>query len=108
MNEVCKADNYRDKVFEMLPSLEVLDGEDKDGKFIESEDDDDDYGEEGELDMDDDILAQLDDDTRKRLQEGKIGPDELEALGLPPSMFLMGDEGGEDEQDEDPEAASKE
>ena len=48
MNEVCKADNYREKVFEMLPSLVWLDGETKDGLiYDDSEDDDDDY-EEGE------------------------------------------------------------
>ena len=63
-NKVCEVDNYTKEVFEMLPTLEVLDCQNKEGEFVESEEDDDDYGEEGELDLEDDLLAQLDEDTK--------------------------------------------
>ena len=56
--------------------------------------------------MDDDLLAQLDEDTKKRLREGKMTAEELEAIGLDPGL-LDPDEGEEDEQEE-PEDEVKE
>jgi acidic leucine-rich nuclear phosphoprotein 32 family protein A/C/D len=53
-NDITKVENYRDEVFKALPKLQVLDGFDRDGQQIESDDDDDEddlegeYGEEGE------------------------------------------------------------
>ena len=47
--------------------------------------------------MDEDLLAQLDDETKKRLREGNIAPEELEALGLPPEMFGLFADGEEGE-----------
>ena len=98
-NKVCEVENYTEKVFEMLPTLEVLDCQDKEGEFVESDDDDEDYGEEGELDLEDDLLAQLDEDTKQRLRDGKMNAEELEALGLDPAL-LDADEGEEEEQSE--------
>ena len=49
--------------------------------------------------MDDDLLAQLDEDTKQRLREGKMTAEELEAIGLDPGL-LDADEGEEDEQEE--------
>ena len=54
-NEVCKIDKYREMVYEALPNVQVLDGHDRDGNSYIS-DDEEDYGEEGELDMDNDAL----------------------------------------------------
>ena len=98
-NKVCEEEDYTKKVFEMLPSLEVLDMQDKQGEFVESDEDDDEYGEEGEGELDEDLLAQLDEETKKRLREGNIAPEELEALGLPPEMLglFADDEEGEAE-----------
>jgi len=52
-NPVCDEDKekYRQTLFKEIPSLEIIDGYDKDGNLIpESEDD---YGEEGEAMLDD-------------------------------------------------------
>ena len=91
-------------MFKTIPKLEVLDGTDKNDEDVLSDDDDEDiYGEEGEFELDEDekILAQLDDDTRKRLQEGKMTEEELEALGLGGlGDFPDGAEYGEEEVDE--------
>ena len=84
----------------MLPTLEVLDCQDKEGEFVESDEDDEDYGEEGELDLEDDLLAQLDEETKQRLREGKMSAEELEALGLDPGL-LDADEGEEEEDNEE-------
>jgi len=48
-NAVCDIAGYREKVFEALPKLFALDGQDRDGGSIISEDGSD-YGEEGEFD----------------------------------------------------------
>ena len=88
----------------------MLDGTDINGEDVLTDDDDDEYGEEGEYDFDDEeddkILAQLDDDTRKRLQEGKMTEEELEALGLGGLGGLPDDaEYGEEELDDKDEEA---
>ena len=113
-NAVQQVENYRDTLFKTLPKLEVLDRTDKNDEDVLSDDDDEDiYGEEGEFELDDDeddkILAQLDDDTRKRLQEGKMTEEELEALGLGGLGGFPDDaEYGEEEVDEkDEEAEAK-
>lgn len=104
-NKVCDVDNYRQSVFEAFPKLEALDGTDKNDQPVESEDDSDEddlYGdEEGELENDE-LLGQLDEDTRKRLMEGKMTAEELEALGVGEDDFFP-EEFGEDELDEDAE-----
>ena len=51
-NPIAKIEDYRNKVYEALPNLNILDGKNKDGESVYSEED---YGEEGELDMDDDF-----------------------------------------------------
>ena len=52
-----------------MPQIEVLDGKDKDGLSAFSMDDDEAYGEEGEVDMEEDeelaqIIEKLDPETR--------------------------------------------
>jgi acidic leucine-rich nuclear phosphoprotein 32 family protein A/C/D len=49
-NIVTSIEEYRKKVFGLLPQLEVLDGHDKEDNSVESSDIDD-YGEEGEYDQ---------------------------------------------------------
>jgi acidic leucine-rich nuclear phosphoprotein 32 family protein A/C/D len=62
-----KKDNYRKKVFEMIPSLEVLDDLDKDGNPYDFEEDEDAEGEDGddyddEEEGDDDVVDYDEDD----------------------------------------------
>ncbi len=50
-NEVTTTDDYRNKVFELLPQLAFLDGSDRTGKeYEESDDEDDDEDEEEDVD----------------------------------------------------------
>ena len=85
----------------------MLDCQDKDGEYVESDEDDEDYGEEGEFDQAGDLLDQLDEDTKERLKKGLVTPEELQALGLGDGLFEPG-EGGEDELDEEPEESKDE
>jgi hypothetical protein len=105
---VASVDNYRDAIFETFADLDVLDGKYKNGEVYESESDDEYYGEEGEFDQEEQekILEQLDEETRKRLDEGKLSAEEMEALGLIPEMF-MAEEYGEEEVEEAEEGADE-
>ena len=47
-NEITKITDYRETIFKTLPQLQVLDGKDDQNMSVYT---DDDYGEEGELDM---------------------------------------------------------
>jgi len=54
-NDVANAKGYKEHVFQLIPSLTVLDGYNKNGEEVFSESDDDEYGaygEEGEADYD--------------------------------------------------------
>lgn len=108
-NKVTEAENYRETIFEAIPTLDVLDGKFKNGEVYESDSDDEFYGEEGEMDLEEQekILDQLDEETRKRLDEGKLSAEEMEALGLMPEMF-MNEEYGEEEIEEGDDAAEGE
>jgi hypothetical protein len=55
-NPIAKVEDYRTKVYAALPNLNVLDGKNKDGESVYSEED---YGEEGEFDMDDDFEERI-------------------------------------------------
>jgi len=101
-NEVTKVEGYKAKVWEMIPSLEVLDNFDKEGCEVLS--DDEDYGEEDEQELDEEQLAIL------------------KERGIKPEDFLKGNgffddedgeddflfEGGEDEMFEDGESEDDE
>jgi len=56
-NEVTKTEGYKEKVWALLTTLSILDGQNKEGEEIisqESDEDEDDYGaEEGEEDDED-------------------------------------------------------
>lgn len=115
-----KLSNYKSHVFEMLPQLESLDGYNKLGEEVLSEDESDygAYGEEGEADLDNEFVAQ-------NLSEAQL--EELKKRGISVEDFLngkagsdiaFGDEEGEEDfnddygdesgEAEDPEAAGKE
>jgi len=99
-NSVAEKDGYRDKIFENCSSLKVLDGMTKDGEEVEvSSDENEDYGEEGEDDMDGEldaeILNKLDPEMRQKFEDGELNSQDLAALGF----GAIGEE-GEIEQDE--------
>ena len=90
-NPIAAQENYRKKVFAIFEDLEVLDGEDKEGNIVESDDEDD--GEEGEFD-------ELDEEQLKKLREQglDIGDDEEDG------EYGLEDDGEEleyDDEDED-------
>lgn len=58
-NEVVKVAGYKDAVWKMIPSLEILDNFDKEGNEVLSDSEDEDYGEEGEGELDEEQLAIL-------------------------------------------------
>jgi len=82
--DVTQLDDYRTRVFEMVPGLKYLDGLDKDEKEPEDDDDDDDFEGEAEDDDDDDG-----DDDEEYVHNSK-GP----AGQMKPGEY------GEDEEDE--------
>lgn len=104
-NEVTDLADYKTKVWEMLPNLEVLDGYNKKGEEILSDDSDDFdlYGdEEGENDIEGDFI---DDD----LNDEELAA-ELKKRGISMEDFKAGKAGidfygeeGEDEFDEEGE-----
>lgn len=92
-NDVCKLDNYRDNVFKAIPSLECLDGKNQDGDSIESLDEDDDeenYGEEGENDFDnmnEEIIQRLDPEMREKYLRGELNEEELKNMFIDDSDY---------------------
>ena len=56
-NPVCKVEGYAQKVFEMIPSLLILDEKDKDGKDAPLSDGSDWNAEEGEAEVNEDIIG---------------------------------------------------
>ena len=89
-------EGYRDKVFAKLPQIQILDGKDPENNSVYTEDDENDYGEEGELDQEDvytDILLKLDPETRGRFENGEMDEAEMRALGLLPGDADYGEEG---------------
>lgn len=78
-NEVTSIENYRDKVFNLIPSLKYLDGYDREDKEAE----------DSEVE-EDEINGNDDDESEDEVEQGERRQDEE-------------DEGGEDEEDEDEE-----
>ena len=82
-NKICEIENYRKSVLEYLPNLQVLDGKNQDGESAYTEDEDDEiesYGEEGELDLDDQygkVLHMLDPDQRARFLNNEMDEEEM-------------------------------
>ena len=107
---MCKVESYRSKVFETLPTLQVLDGKDKDDQSIES-DEEDEYGEEGEFALNedvqipDDVLEKLDPEIREKYEKGEINQEELlDFLNNADGFGDLEEEGEFDLDDEEGEA----
>jgi len=83
-NEISKSEGYKDKVFEMLPTLSILDGKNKAGDDIisqESDEDEEEYGgEDGEEDDEDFDQQDYIDKISKQLTEEQ--KKDLEAQGI--------------------------
>lgn len=86
-NEVTKEKGYTEFVWKLIPTLEVLDNCDKEGEEVFS--DDDDYGEEGEGDMEEPTPSEL-----AYMKERGISPEEFA------NMDFGGFEGGEDDMED--------
>lgn len=80
----------------------MLDGKDKDDQSVESDDDEeDDYGEEGEfalnedeLEIPQDVLDKLDPETREKYEKGEINQEELlDFLNKADGFDDLGEEG---------------
>ncbi|RKP10929.1 hypothetical protein THASP1DRAFT_27294 [Thamnocephalis sphaerospora] len=109
--EITAKQDYRARIFEMLPFLETLDGQDRDGQNVDSEEDsDEDEDMDGEpmmvlssQDSDDD--SELEDSDEEASQDG-MGDDDDALYGLPQQRrqylaALGGDIADADEDDED-------
>lgn len=97
-NPIAEKDGYRERVFEIFSFLESLDGKNKEGEEVDSIDGSEDYGEEGE--------AEIDEETMKKLREqgfalAEDGEDDLDDEEYGEDMFGGDDEDGEDEGDDD-------
>jgi len=91
-NDVTQEDDYRTKVFAMFPTLEVLDGTNKDGEEVDSEDfgenDFDFEGEEEDMIGDEQWNKMTEDERQKFLlgnkadfEEGEYGEEEMSEEG---------------------------
>ena len=84
-NPITKIEGYRDKIFALLPELEVLDGHDRENQSVLSDFNQDSYGEEGEHDLygdedEDGVLRQNgEDDFSDYDEEGEDEFDESES-----------------------------
>ena len=83
-NAVTKIEGYRNKVFGLLPQLEVLDDHDAENNSVVSSENEDSYGEEGELDLygdedEDGIFRQNGEDYSDFDEEGEDELDESES-----------------------------
>lgn len=73
-----------------------MDGKDLENNSVYTEDDENDYGEEGELDLEDEynnILLKLDPETRERFENGEMDEEEMRSLGLLNGDNDYGEEG---------------
>lgn len=115
-NEVNKAEDYQEKVMAALkrnstdPEIRIiLDGHDEDNISVsdDSEDDDDEMDEEGEMEMmDNELFANMDEETRIKFQNGEISLEELEKMGMV-AFDDDGEEGEAEQSDEESEGGDK-
>jgi hypothetical protein len=101
-NPVAEKEGYREKMFEIFADLEVLDGLDKDGNEVDSMDD---FGEEGEAEME-----ELDEETLKKLREQGFAVADDEDYDDEEDFDDDGEEGEDDESygDEEGDEESEE
>jgi len=93
-NEICKIEGYTAKMWEQFPTLSILDGKNKEGEEIMSQesDEDEEYGgEDGEDEEDFDQQEYIDKISKQLTEEQKK---ELESQGISVQQYLEGQ--GED------------
>ncbi|XP_016930345.1 acidic leucine-rich nuclear phosphoprotein 32 family member A isoform X2 [Drosophila suzukii] len=105
-NDVTQVDNYREKIFKMLPSLNFLDGFDCDDEEVQSDGDDDDEvnGNDSDEEGVDDDDDECDSDDSDEEDNGEVSLSEVynDDLEEDNSDWEGGEgEGGEDDEDED-------
>ena len=100
---MAEKEGYREKMFEIFADLEVLDGLDKDGNEVDSMGDD--FGEEGEAEME-----ELDEETLKKLREQGFAVADDEDYDDEEDFDDDGEEGEDDESygDEEGDEESEE
>lgn len=101
-----KLDGYKEHVWKLIPSLEVLDNFNKEGEEVYSED----YGSYGEEGEDEGLIDELDEDQLAELKRRGITPEEFMRGG---GDFFDEDgeddfEGGEDDLDDFDESSEDE
>lgn len=93
-NPVCELEDYQEKVFELIPSLEVLDGFNQEGDEVDSFDYDDEIGgEEGEEEIEEQLMQHLTEEQKA----------EMAKKGMSAADYLASQQadGFADEDDED-------
>lgn len=111
-NDVCNSDDYRAKVFQMLPSLKYLDDADADGNEVDDSDAED--GQNGTLDEEGSDEDDADGEEEGEEEEDSESDDEDDGPGLSAiyNGTLDDDEDGEDfeegEEEEDGEEEEEE
>ena len=103
-NEVSKIDDYRNTIYELFPSLQVLDGKDRDDNSFYS-DDLEELDEEGEAEQLEEIINNLDPETREKFEKGELNEEDLRGMGLIP---MAGDESYGDEDDDEADYGDEE
>jgi hypothetical protein len=109
-NEVCDADDYREKIVAAMQKNTtdpeeriILDGHDEDNISVSDDsEDDEEMDEEGEMEMmDHELIKDMDPETRRRFENGELSLEELEKMGI--ATFDDGEYGEEGELEQDSE-----
>ena len=100
-NAVAKTENYRTAIYEMLPSVSILDMKDKDNQSFYS-DEFEDMDEEGEHEQGlAQLIENLDPETREKFEKGELNEEDLIGLGLIDGEDYSFDEAGSEEGEAD-------
>jgi len=105
-NPIVIVEDFTDKVFELLPNLEVLNGFDKEGNAVSDDDMDFGEGEGGEEDMDEEeyfaqIKANLTDEERKEIEDKGLTMQQY--LDSNPADLDFNSDASEDEEESEGE-----
>lgn len=103
--DVANADDYREKVFGVLPNLFFLDGKDRDGQDAPDDEEDDLDGEEDEDDEDAEGEGEDDEEYAEEEGEEEDGEGEEEEAAAPRSRKRRHEEEEEEEDEEGDEDA---
>jgi hypothetical protein len=80
-NDVANTENFRSTIYEILPSVSILDMKDKDNQSFYSDDFED--MEEGEHEQGlAQLIENLDPETREKFEKGELNEEDLIGMGL--------------------------